>query len=101
MFCIYRKVYSILMVQLAITAGFVALFVLDESTQKYAARNPGLTWVAFGVIIVCMLSMACCESVRRQTPMNYIFLFVFTLAMSFVLGVISARYRSYEVSKSG
>jgi len=27
---------------------------------------------------VCMISMACCEGVRRKAPMNYIFLGIFT-----------------------
>lgn len=41
--------------------------------------------------------MACCESVRRTFPMNFIFLALFTLAESFLLGMISSSYAQFEV----
>ena len=41
--------------------------------------------------------MACCESVRRSFPMNFIFLAIFTLAESFLLGMITASYAQFEV----
>jgi len=41
--------------------------------------------------------MACCESVRRTFPMNFIFLAIFTLAESFLLGMITASYAQFEV----
>lgn len=41
--------------------------------------------------------MACCESVRRTFPMNVIFLAIFTLAQSFMLGCMSAQYGRDEV----
>lgn len=44
-----------------------------------------------------MISMACCESVRRKTPLNFIFLFLFTLAESFLLGMIAGQYKAEEV----
>lgn len=56
-----------------------------------------MIWVSFGVLLVTMISMACCESVRRKSPTNFIFLSIFTLAESFVLGVISSTYSSQEV----
>ncbi|KAK8776959.1 hypothetical protein V5799_029687, partial [Amblyomma americanum] len=54
-----RKVYAILMVQLAITFGFIALFIYD---------------VAFFVIYILLV---CCESLRRSYPTNIILLFIF------------------------
>lgn len=56
-----------------------------------------MVWIAFGVLLVTMITMACCESVRRKSPMNFIFLFIFTIAQSFVLGVVSSTYASSEV----
>jgi protein lifeguard len=44
-----------------------------------------------------MLSMACCHSVRRQAPTNFLFLGLFTLAESFLLATVSSIYRSEEV----
>ncbi|KAH8237391.1 hypothetical protein KR038_010877 [Drosophila bunnanda] len=92
-----RKVYLILMGQLLVTFGAVALFVFHQGTKDFAHRNIWLFWVALGVMLVTMLSMACCESVRRQTPTNFIFLGLFTAAQSFLMGVSATRYAPSEV----
>ncbi|KAL1403297.1 hypothetical protein pipiens_005724 [Culex pipiens pipiens] len=92
-----RKVYSILMVQLSITLGFICLFMYHEPTKVWVQRHPEVFWIAFGVMLVTMISMACCDSVRRKSPMNFIFLGLFTLAMSFLMGVTTARFSSQEV----
>ncbi|KAL7735649.1 hypothetical protein ACLKA6_002535 [Drosophila palustris] len=92
-----RKVYMILMGQLLVTFGAVALFVYHEGTKLFVANHRWLVWVALGVLIVTMLCMACCEGVRRQTPTNFIFLGIFTIAQSFLLGVTATRYAPTEV----
>lgn len=84
--------------QLLVTFGFVALFALHEGTKRFALRNPALFWVALAVLLVTMIGMACCEGVRRKTPMNFIFLSLFTLAESFLLGLAASRYAPLEVS---
>lgn len=83
---------------MVVTFGFVALFVFHEPTKQFAYRNPAIFWVALVVLLVTMICMACCESVRRQTPMNFIFLGLFTLAESFLMGVSASRYAPNEVS---
>ncbi|XP_073946821.1 glutamate NMDA receptor-associated protein 1 lifeguard isoform X5 [Choristoneura fumiferana] len=85
-----RKVYSILMVQLLITMAFITLFTYHQGTQMWFARNQWMMWVALGVTFVTLIVMACCGNVRRQAPMNFIFLGIFTLAESFLLGAISS-----------
>ncbi|XP_023031937.1 protein lifeguard 1 isoform X1 [Drosophila willistoni] len=92
-----RKVYMILMVQLSITFAFVSIFTFSTSTQEWCQKNPWLFWIALCVLIVTMICMACCESVRRKTPLNFIFLFLFTLAESFLLGIIAGQYKADEV----
>ncbi|ALC41276.1 CG3814 [Drosophila busckii] len=92
-----RKVYLILMAQLLITFGFVSVFTFSKATQEWAQHNPALVWIALAVLIVTMICMACCESVRRKTPLNFIFLFLFTIAESFLLGIIAGTYQADEV----
>ncbi|XP_034479292.1 protein lifeguard 1 isoform X2 [Drosophila innubila] len=92
-----RKVYIILMGQLMVTFGAVALFVYHNGTKVFVEQHRWLVWVALGVLIVTMLCMACCEGVRRQTPTNFIFLGIFTIAQSFLLGVTATRYAPTEV----
>lgn len=84
-------------VQLAVTFGIMTLFVYHEPTKLWVKRHPEMMWVAFGVMLVTMISMACCTNVRRKAPMNFIFLGLFTLAQSFLLGTISARFNVQEV----
>lgn len=84
-------------VQLLITFGVIALFVFHEPTQKWTYKHPELFWIAFAVMLVTLISMACCTNVRRKTPMNFIFLFLFTLAESFLLGIVSSVFEVEEV----
>lgn len=83
--------------QLLVTFGAVALFVYHEGTKHFAYRNGWLVWVALGVLFVTMICMACCEGVRRTFPTNFIFLGIFTVAQSFLLGVTASRYAPTEV----
>uniref|UniRef100_A0A182IQ08 Uncharacterized protein n=1 Tax=Anopheles atroparvus TaxID=41427 RepID=A0A182IQ08_ANOAO len=92
-----RKVYSILTVQLMITIGFITLFLYHRPTKLWVQNHPEMFWIALGVMIVTLISMACCGSVRRKAPMNFIFLTLFTLAQGFLLGVSSANFKSEEV----
>ncbi|XP_013171967.1 PREDICTED: protein lifeguard 1-like isoform X1 [Papilio xuthus] len=92
-----RKVYSILMCQLLITMGFIALFLFHEPTKRWVAQNNYLLWVAIAVLFACIIAMACCPDIRRTAPTNFIFLFVFTLAQSFMLGVVTSIYSVSEV----
>ncbi|XP_043642947.1 protein lifeguard 1 isoform X1 [Drosophila teissieri] len=92
-----RKVYLILMCQLLITFGFVSVFTFSKASQEWVQKNPALFWIALAVLIVTMICMACCESVRRKTPLNFIFLFLFTCAESFLLGMVAGQYEADEV----
>ncbi|KAH8355184.1 hypothetical protein KR093_007856, partial [Drosophila rubida] len=92
-----RKVYLILMTQLLITFGIICVFTFSKGSQEWVQRNPALVWIALAVLIVTMISMACCEAPRRKTPLNFIFLFLFTLAEAFLLGMVAGQYEADEV----
>ncbi|XP_017891992.1 protein lifeguard 1 isoform X2 [Ceratina calcarata] len=92
-----RKVYSILMCQLSITLGMIALFLYHHPTHKFVMAHPELFWISFIATIVMIICMACCTSVRRKAPLNFIFLFLFTIAESFLLATAASTYSSEEV----
>ncbi|XP_046968526.1 protein lifeguard 1-like isoform X1 [Vanessa cardui] len=92
-----RKVYGILMCQLLVTLSFITLFVYHTPTKLWVQRNTYMFWIAFAVVLVTLIAMACCHSVRRTAPMNFIFLGIFTVAESFLLGVTSSMYASDAV----
>ncbi|XP_054169189.1 protein lifeguard 1-like isoform X2 [Oppia nitens] len=91
-----RKVYGILSVQLIISLGFICVFAIPEGMRQWSHQNLWVVWVAFGVTLVTMMVLACCGELRRQTPHNYIALMIFTVAESFLLGVISSIYQ-YQI----
>ncbi|XP_033313919.1 protein lifeguard 1-like isoform X1 [Bombus bifarius] len=92
-----RKVYSILMIQLLITVSMIALFLFHEPTRKYVRSHQELFWISFVATLVLIICMACCTSVRRKAPMNYVFLLLFTIAESFLLATAASTYNSKEV----
>lgn len=92
-----RKVYGILSAQLAVTLGVTLLFTYSESVARYAFEHPGMIWSAYIMTIVCIIVLACCGNVRRSYPANYIFLGIFTLCESYLVGVISATYETQVV----
>ncbi|CAH2090801.1 unnamed protein product [Euphydryas editha] len=92
-----RKVYGILMCQLLVTLAFITLFVYHTPTKLWVQRNTYMFWIAFAVVLFCLITMACCGNVRRQSPLNFIFLGLFTVAESFLLGVTSSMYESDAV----
>lgn len=92
-----RKVYSILMVQLAITVGFICLFLYNEPVRMYTDEHPEMFIVSIVMIFVLMIAMACCDNVRRTFPLNFICLFVFTFLESFLLGAAASVYKADEV----
>ncbi|KAK8781846.1 hypothetical protein V5799_016814 [Amblyomma americanum] len=87
-----RKVYAILMVQLAITFGFIALFIYEPHVKFFVQHNLSAYIAAYVAFFVIYILLVCCESLRRSYPTNIILLFIFTLVMSYMVGVISRQY---------
>lgn len=80
-----------------LTLIFIITFKYHEKTNIWVRQNQWLFYVSLGVMIVTMISMACCTSVRRTAPMNFIFLGLFTLSQGFMLGCTTTVYRGDEV----
>ncbi|XP_012284679.1 protein lifeguard 1 isoform X2 [Orussus abietinus] len=92
-----RKVYLILMCQLLITLSMITLVLYHKPTNLWVRRHPELFWISFIITFVLLISMACCTSVRRKSPMNFIFLLMFTLAEGLLLSIASSLYKAEEV----
>jgi hypothetical protein len=60
-------------------------------------RNQWIYWTAFGVMLVCMIAMVCCEGARRKAPTNFVFLGVFTAAEGFMLGSVCVYFQADAV----
>lgn len=93
------KVYGILCSQLLVTTVLGGLvMVYGEPLLK---TNPGMgmfflfTSLAVSVGLMCVLM--CNPGLMRQSPTNYIILFVFTLAESVLVGFICIEYTKQSV----
>lgn len=92
-----RKVYSVLMVQLAVTFGIVGIFTFSEPVRNFVQSTPELLFSAIGISFVALIAMACCTSVTRTYPYNYLALAVFTLCESYLVGTIASFYKTDAV----
>lgn len=87
-----RKVYCIMTVQLAITAAIIALFTSVDEVREWTYYNEWSLYVAIAIVIVIIVTLACCDSISRRTPGNFICLGIFTLAFGYMLGAIVCRF---------
>lgn len=87
-----RKVYSILTVQLLITAIFTSICLASVGMQEFMVRNPSLMGICIVVYMISMYTLVCYPKVSRAVPWNYLLLFLFTAAMSYLVGFISSQY---------
>ena len=64
-------------------------FLLPPSLQVFAAA-----WV---VSIIALISLVCCDGLRREFPGNYVALAIFTVSESYLLGALSSWFDTYTV----
>lgn len=93
-----RKVFLILMAQLAVTVGFISLFIFCEPIKNWVSTTG--TWFyfcAYAVFLITYIVLVCCPAVRRKYPGNVICLAIFTLALSYMAGTISCYHKTEMV----
>ncbi|KAA0192632.1 Transmembrane BAX inhibitor motif-containing protein 1 [Fasciolopsis buskii] len=92
-----RKVYLILTLQLTITVGFVCICMFVNPVRVWIWRHSWFYYLSYAVFIVTYFVLGCCVNCRRRVPMNYIALLIFTLALSYMTGSITAYHETYIV----
>ena len=55
----------------------VSGFQFHSGARVWVRQNQWIYWSCFGTTLICLIAMACCESVRRNFPTNIIFLSIF------------------------
>lgn len=89
-----RKVYSILSIQLLVTLGAVMLFVYNDQTKEFADKNDWLFFVSIILVFVALITMCCCEGIRRTSPHNMIFLSLFTIGEAIGVAYSTMRFEA-------
>ncbi|XP_077497161.1 protein lifeguard 3-like [Amblyomma americanum] len=92
-----RKVYAILCVQLLITFGIIAAFVLVPELTKFA-KTQGLVMMGAGIgSFALLLVLTCCPNVARSFPQNFFLLFGFTILTGISMAGTCVFYGREEV----
>lgn len=89
-----RRVFAVLMLQLATTVAAICLFIFNHSVRGFVQNNWGMYVSAYVVFLVLYFVLICCEGVRRSYPANVIMLSIFTLSLSYLVGVISSFHET-------
>ncbi|XP_061074896.1 protein lifeguard 1 [Conger conger] len=92
-----RKVYLTLMVQLLITVGLICVFLFCYDLKEWVQHNSWFTFTMMGLVFGLIIVLACCDSVRRKVPLNFIFLGLFTIVEGFMLGSVTVFYEADAV----
>ena len=86
-----RKVYSILTVQLLLTAVASSVSFFSDSYKNWIQSNTWLVWVSLiGSIVFMLLTYW----KRKSYPTNLLFLSVFTLGEAYTISVITSAFDS-------
>lgn len=83
-----RKVYGILSAQLALTILMTIVSMSTESFKKFQMENSGIFFFFMVLSIVLPCVIICFPDAMRQVPYNYIVLFSFTFAESYIVSFI-------------
>lgn len=90
-----RKVYSILSVQLLLTA--VIAYPVMQLGRQWLMHNMGIFYAVMALQVVCLIAITCYKGLRTF-PQNYIFLFVFTATEGVLVGIICTGYTGPSVA---
>lgn len=71
---------------------------MNDTNRLFLQRNFALLIVSAISGIAIMIAMACVESLRRKTPINFIMLSLFTIAESYMVAAACSRYDPKDVS---
>ena len=85
-----RKVYGILSAQLLLTSILSFIAMVSKSYQNFLLNHLGLIYFFLFLIIVISFIIQCCSNLMQSVPQNYIILFLFTFAESYVISFICA-----------
>jgi len=85
------------MCQLITATAFMSMATFHEPTRIILKSHPCLSIITSIITLGILIALACSEYLRRKSPVNYIFLFLITLALSFLLAVSVSQYYPNQV----
>ena len=97
------KVYTTLWLQLATTTGIIAICHTHAGVQGYLVSPQGIMCLygSMAMMFAMTIVMACCPNSVRQQPNDKLFLVIFTLVTSYVLGYVGIFYKTNTLLLGG
>jgi len=83
-----RKVFGILSAQMILTTILCVISVSSTSFSHFQKSHPEIFIISIVVSIISMILLTCFRSISRSVPINYIMLFIFTLAEAYIVSSI-------------
>ena len=83
------KVYSIVCIQLLTSLICGIVTYTSKSVQNYVLSSPGTYIISLITVFVCLLLLMC---LKNKYPFNIVILSIFTLSMSYGLGIVCLSY---------
>lgn len=87
-----KKVYSIISVQLILTALMASIPFYSLEFRVFQRTNPALLWLCIFAIVITQYMILCYKDIARTVPTNYITLGVFTAAEAYAVSIICSYY---------
>jgi FtsH-binding integral membrane protein len=97
-----RKVFSLLLIQLFVTFGWVALVTTVQSLQYFVRHTIPLLVICWFLVLAIVILVFCTKKWAKEYPYNYLGLFSFvssrqTIFQSYVVGWICSLYSPESV----
>ncbi|XP_008275222.1 protein lifeguard 1 [Stegastes partitus] len=92
-----RKVYLTLLIQLVFTIGIICAFLYWDALREWTEDSYWFTYSMITMVVVLILAFSCCDNLRRQVPLNFIALGLFTVVEGMMLGSVSVRFEAEAV----
>ncbi|XP_060531289.1 protein lifeguard 3-like [Cylas formicarius] len=95
-----KKVYAILALQLAISTAFTFLVTHHRPTKNFVRTNIPMFWIMVALQMILFIALTCYQNIRKTFPTNFVVLFLFTIAMTYLCGTITAYFSTKIVMTS-
>ncbi|XP_060866520.1 protein lifeguard 1-like [Metopolophium dirhodum] len=92
-----HKILGIFICQLLIATAFVTMATFHDPTRLCIKSHPYISIVASIITLGILIGLACSKNVRHKSRINFIFLFMVTLVLSFLLATYVSRYYPGQV----
>lgn len=94
-----KKVYGILTCQLIFTFLIGLIMNSVSGARDFAVSDGGqaLLWISIVGMFVIMIFMICNERLAKTSPCNYVMLGLFTLCVSYMVGIVTLAYQISSV----